>query len=1093
MLINGRPCHALVDTGCEETVIFAGCVNSWDRLEMNMTAVNGSVVRCCGRVDVRLDAQGRRAAVRAVVVAERLMGVDVLLGMTGLEALGGVCVRAGEVRFGVGGDGVTGEERSGCAGVRAESSGTSVAVVQARGHGLGSSSVTGEERLGYAGVRAKLSGSSAAVVQARGPVDRQIETADFLAKFSGGKWTVWWKWANGKEPVRLANTAAQYRVPAEAQEKFDAELQLWINEGWLEPYDEREHGPVRGLIPLMAVIQEAKDKVRPVLDYRELNEHLVPHTAEADVCRDQLRKWRRHGADVAVIDLKKAFLQLHVAPELWPFQTVIVGGQRYALTRVGFGLCIASDVMRAVVREVLDQDPDMANAVLPYADDLLVNETYVSSEQVARHFAKYGLQCKPPERVTNEAGARMLGLRVKRALDGMLRWTRDDVTPSKPPDVLTRRSVFAWAGQLTSHMPVAGWLRPAAAWLKRTANKASDDWDSPIVDDDLRKQVADVARRVTERDPARGQWCVSGESVTVWTDASAIARGVVLSDPDTGGVIEDAAWLRTEVDTDMHINLSELDAALNGVNMAVAWGFTRLNLRTDSVTVQRWLTDALTGRARLRTKAQSEMLIRRRVAVFQQLVTEYGLAVSVELVPSANNRADELTRVPREWLKVKPTEAVGVVAAVRTARAEDIQAVHESVGHQGTRRTLWYARRELGSGAVTKSAVRAVVNSCQVCASIDPAPSRWKHGTLEVDRTWERLAMDVTHFRGKTYLTVIDCGPSRYAMWREIRRSDGNEIVGQLETIFLERGAPAELLMDNATEFKGRELKAFAARWDVNLRYRAAYEPGGNGIIERHHRTIKVMATRQGCTVPEAVHRYNVTPKDGSDIASAPVHCVYRQAGRDLCVQSQGGTSVPTARQPGVFHPGDAVWTRKRGDRCTAVSKEGTVTKIVSPQTIEVDGVPWHVRNVRHRLTDDAAISATDDEGGRADNEIPCPVPTVQAPGRLAIEAPATTPPEPTPTVAPAEQALRAEAKINGTTRVQQTETGSDVKLEASAECQDSALEDERLTSDRGDETEQLAEDGSGHCNDSERPRRGARCRRATQLYGDPIPSDAVE
>ncbi|KAF0291465.1 Neuroligin-2 [Amphibalanus amphitrite] len=206
------------------------------------------------------------------------------------------------------------------------------------------------------------------------------------------------------------------------------------------------------------------------------------------------------------------------------------------------------------------------------------------------------------------------------------------------------------------------------------------------------------------------------------------------------------------------------------------------------------------------------------------------------------------------------------------ASVQDIQAVHESVGHQGVRRTWWYARRELGSGAVTKSAVRAVVKSCQVCASIDPAPSRWKHGTLEVDRTWERLAMDVTHFRGKTYLTVIDCGPSRYAMWREIRRSDGSEIVGQLESIFLERGAPAELLMDNATEFKGRELKAFAARWDVNLRYRAAYEPGGNGIIERHHRTIKVMATRQGCTVPEAVHRYNVTPKDGCDIASAPVH-----------------------------------------------------------------------------------------------------------------------------------------------------------------------------------------------------------------------------
>ncbi|XP_043245437.1 uncharacterized protein LOC122393477 [Amphibalanus amphitrite] len=637
--------------------------------------------------------------------------------------------------------------------------------------------------------------------------------------------------------------AAAAAAAAKSQERFDAELRLWIEEGWLRPYNEQEHGPVRGLIPLMAVTQEAKDKVRPVLDYRELNEHLVAHTAEADVCRDQLRKWRQHGDDVAVIDLKKAFLQLHVAQELWPFQTVIVDGQRHCLTRVGFGLSVASGIMRAVVREVLDQSPEIAKAVLPYADDLLVNETLISAERVTEHFAAYGLSCKPPERVADEAGARMLGLRVRRQSggDGTLRWSRDGVTPAEPPGVLTRRSIFAWAGQLTSHVPVAGWLRPAAAWLKRAANKVTKDWDSPITDDDLRKQVSDVARRLAECDPARGQWCVSGDSVTVWTDASSIARGVVLSDPTTGEVIEDAAWLRSDSDSDMHINLSELDAALNGMNMAVAWGFKRVILRTDSVTVQRWLTDALTGRARLRTKAQSEMLVRRRVAVFKQLSSEYDLVVTVELVPSAANRADELTRVPKEWIRTGSEQPTGVVAAVRTARPEDIMAVHESVGHQGVRRTWWYARRELGK-SVTKSAVRQIVRSCQVCASIDPAPSRWKHGALAVERNWERLAMDVTHFRGKHYLTVIDCGPSRYAMWREIRRSDGSEIVRQLEALFLERGAPAELLMDNATEFKGRELKAFAVRWDVELRYRAAYEPGGNGIIERHHRTIKVMA-----------------------------------------------------------------------------------------------------------------------------------------------------------------------------------------------------------------------------------------------------------
>ena len=294
---------------------------------------------------------------------------------------------------------------------------------------------------------------------------------------------------------------------------------------------------------------------------------------------------------------------------------------------------------------------------------------------------------------------------------------------------------------------------------------------------------------------------------------------MVLTDPVTDEVLEDAAWLRTDTDSDMHINLSELDAALNGVNLALAWGFTRIDLRTDSVTVQRWLTDALSGKARLRTKAQSEMLIRRRVAVFRQLVTEYDLSVTVKLVPSAANRADGLTRVPADWLKVGSDRAPAVVAAVnrpvRPARAGDILAVHQNIGHQGVRRTLWYARRELGRAAVTKSAVHAAVRTCQVCASIDPAPVRWKHGNLEVKRTWERLAMDVTHFRGRQYLTLVDCGPSRYAIWRELRHSEASEIVRQLEAIFLERGAPAKILTDNATEFRGRVMMAFVTRWDV--------------------------------------------------------------------------------------------------------------------------------------------------------------------------------------------------------------------------------------------------------------------------------------
>ncbi|KAF0287355.1 Rho guanine nucleotide exchange factor 17 [Amphibalanus amphitrite] len=406
-----------------------------------------------------------------------------------------------------------------------------------------------------------------------------------------------------------------------------------------------------------------------------------------------------------------------------------------------------------------------------------------------------------------------------------------------------------------------------------------------------------------------------GSNVTVWTDASSIARGVVLADPVTDAIIEDASWLRAEAERDVHINISELDAALNGVNMALAWGFRRLTLRTDSVTVHRWLSDALSGKARLRTKGQSEMLIRRRVAVFRQLVAEYELEVTIELVGSAANRADEMTRVPNAWLQAADRPAAdspdksppaAVAAITSSASPGDIRAIHENIGHQGVRRTLWYARRELGVRRVTKTAVRDVVRRCQTCASIDPAPERWLGGSLETERTWDRLAMDVTHLHGHPYLTLVDCGPSRYAIWRRLRRSGALEIVQHLEDVFLERGAPAEILTDNATEFRGRAMMALAARWDVAMRFRAAYEPGGNGVVERHHRTIKVMVARQACSVAEAVHRYNVTPKDGSDPATAPINEVFRHPGRDVDVTPRGRTNGQQCdalplKTPGVY------------------------------------------------------------------------------------------------------------------------------------------------------------------------------------------------
>ncbi|XP_037082439.1 uncharacterized protein LOC119103095 [Pollicipes pollicipes] len=489
-------------------------------------------------LDVRIvvNSKDRRVTLEVLVVPDRPLGVDIMLGMSGITALGGISMQTPtDVRF--------------CA---------------------------------------------AAAVTQRG---LEVDAVDFT-------------WTDGTGPECLRNLVAEYPVSVDARQAYDAEIDAWINKGWLMPYDKQVDGPPHGLVPLMAVRQANQDKVRPLLDYRELNSFVMAHTAGADVCADQLRKWRRHGTRVAVVDLRKAHLQLRLERRLRPYQTVM-------------------DI--------------------------------VSADRVVRHFARFGLTCKAPEREAD--GARLLGLRVQ-LVDGKLHWSRDNGVAAPP------------------------------------------------------EQTADIPRT---NDPARGSWRLTGEKVIVWTDASAIAAGVVIESPDDG-VVQDACWLRPETATSTHINM-----AVCGINQAIAWGMEIVDLRTGSATVHRWIDDVLSGRARLRTKAHGEMLIRRRIDVIRQLVDELSLTLTVALVRTDENLADTLTLVPKEWLRgtqvddgvpariLARTGGAGAVGcdesmrigsraaaaavhdgadAAKGSNSMDIEAriiaAHESAGHPGIRRTLYF-------------------------------------------------------------------------------------------------------------------------------------------------------------------------------------------------------------------------------------------------------------------------------------------------------------------------------------------------------------------------------------------------------------------
>ena len=129
--------------------------------------------------------------------------------------------------------------------------------------------------------------------------------------------------------------------------------------------------------------------------------------------------------------------------------------------------------------------------------------------------------------------------------------------------------------------------------------------------------------------------------------------------------------------------------------------------------------------------------------------------------------------------------------------------------------------------------------------------------------------MDITHYRGESYLSLINCRPSRFALWRQLPHLQGSiAVIRQLQSIFCEKRAPEEILTDNDTAFRSEETRKFFESLGARLKFRAAYCPSGNGIIERNHRTVKRVAKRSNISI-SIIYWYNVSiDKEGASLMS---------------------------------------------------------------------------------------------------------------------------------------------------------------------------------------------------------------------------------
>ena len=241
---------------------------------------------------------------------------------------------------------------------------------------------------------------------------------------------------------------------------------------------------------------------------------------------------------------------------------------------------------------------------------------------------------------------------------------------------------------------------------------------------------------------------------------------------------------------------------MKGFNLALQWQGKVLHVKTDAVCVYNWILDTLTRKVRVSTKTASKMLIRRQLRTLKEFVKEYALTVDVMLVPLTQNIADRLTQVSQWGFEVmkKENEPEPLIGAAHADKLDvsQIMAIHRGSGHPGVRRTTYFV------GEFAQKAIRL----CEECQSIDPALIQWEKGKLKVNRNWQRLGMGIKHYSTRHFLTLTDCGPSRFSIWKQLVRQDSASVIHQLEVVFFQCGPLHEILTDNDTAFHNKEFQA---------------------------------------------------------------------------------------------------------------------------------------------------------------------------------------------------------------------------------------------------------------------------------------------
>ena len=170
-----------------------------------------------------------------------------------------------------------------------------------------------------------------------------------------------------------------------------------------------------------------------------------------------------------------------------------------------------------------------------------------------------------------------------------------------------------------------------------------------------------------------------------------------------------------------------------------------------------------------------------------------------------------------------------------------LAAIHDALCHPGVTRLLHFVKSKNLPYSVDD--VKRVVSSCRICAECRPnfyQPERTH--LIKATQPFERLNID---FKGplpstdhnKYFLNIVD-EYSRFPFVFPCSNMTASTVISCLSQLFSIFGMPSYIHSDRGTSFMSKELQEFLAEKGIACSRTTAYNPQGNGQVERFNGSI---------------------------------------------------------------------------------------------------------------------------------------------------------------------------------------------------------------------------------------------------------------